>query len=57
MPFRWPKTNQDIFLSSEVLGKNPSSPSDWEGIAQTLVENLVIKIKSYNSKEELAGKG
>lgn len=35
-PFRWPSVAYDILLCKEVLARRPSSPCEWEMIAETL---------------------
>ena len=36
MPFRWPKTCQDVMLATEVAQRRPKCPADYEEIARVL---------------------
>lgn len=36
MPFRWPFIEHDIMLATEVAGRKPTSPKEWQDIADIL---------------------
>ncbi|CAB4042009.1 Hypothetical predicted protein, partial [Paramuricea clavata] len=44
-PFRWSNVAYDILLCKEVLARRPSSPMEWESVAETLSEIFSIAEK------------
>ena len=44
-PFKWSNVAYDILLGKEVLARRPSSPMEWESVAETLSEIFSIAEK------------
>lgn len=56
--FRWPNIQCDTLLCKEILAKRPSSPDDWELIAEVLshvfgTEDKRVQLKGRGCKERL----
>ena len=57
-PFRWPSIQYDAMLCKEVLAKRPSSPNDWDIVAEVLsqvfsTEDKPVQLKGRGCKERL----
>ena len=57
-PFRWPLLQYDTMLCKEVLARRPSSPSDWDSIAEALSQvfstaDKPVELKGRGCKERL----
>ena len=57
-PFRWPNTFYDICLCKEVAARRPSSPAEWDIIAESLSDAFstpkkVIELKGRGCRERV----